>query len=71
MEHGILNDYQEMYISWREFKLSKIHFGKNAANLEENILKEDSYDFMDEPEEELVQVDEEYFSYTLDEQEDE
>jgi hypothetical protein len=48
MQYGILNEYQEMYVSWREFRLENIVFGKNANNVEENILKEDHYDFMDE-----------------------
>jgi hypothetical protein len=70
MEYGVLNDYKEMYISWREFKLSKIHFGKNAMNIEEDILSEDSYAFMDEEtelEEEEIYENVEAFSYYIEE----
>lgn len=70
MQFGVLNDYEEMYISWREFKLSKIYFGKNAMNIDENILAEDKYDFMDEDDEkdEDDLEEEELFSYTLDDE---
>lgn len=69
MDHGILNAYEEMYISWREFKMSKIHFGKNAANIDEDLLKSDDYAFMNEDEDDCDESSEEFENeaYILDE----